>query len=136
MYTMKLPVQFCFFSIFCFWINHTKTDELLFYLILILINLSRLVYCVFLNSITNRFSEKKVCCMIVWFGSFFCCYKLITNLLCFLTFPIISPKTALFINLKKYSSKSFLDFFLRFAFISTYGFNQVFWLNLMFLCTV
>ena len=136
MYTMKLPVQFCFFSIFCFWINHTKTDKLLFYLILILINLSRLVYCVFLNSITKRFSEKKVCCMIVWFGSFFCCYKLITNLLFFLTFPIISPKTALFINLKKYSSKSFLDFFLRFAFISTYGFNQVFWLNLMFLCTV
>ena len=44
-------------------------------------------------------------------------------------------KTALLISLKKSFSKSFFTFFLTSVFMSMYGFNQAFWLNLMTLCT-
>ena len=50
---------------------------------------------------------------------------------CFPTFSMALPKTDLFINLIKSFSKSFFAFFLNYAFISTYVFNQVFSLNLM-----
>ena len=55
--------------------------------------------------------------------------------LCLLTFFMFLLKTELFMNLKKYFSKSFFPFFLSFVFMSMYGLRQDFWLNLMALCT-
>ena len=55
--------------------------------------------------------------------------------LCFLTFSIVFWKTALFIDLKKPFTKSFLALFLRFLFMLIYGFSQLFWLNLMTIWT-
>ena len=63
--------------------------------------------------------------------------SIVTSLisLYFLTLSIVFPKTALFITLKKYLSKSFFAFFLHVVLISMHGFSQDFWLNLMILCT-
>ena len=55
--------------------------------------------------------------------------------LSFLRFFIVLPKTALFINLRKNVSKSCFALFLRYVFISIYGFSQAFWLNLITLWT-
>ena len=100
--------------------NHTKTHTWLFYLILILINL--LI---------------KLRSMITWFWhqivSFsFCCDKF--NI--FMFSPVFHgfSKNYIFINLKKYFSKSYFAFFLRSLFISVYDFNQAFCLNLLILC--
>ena len=92
---------------------------------------------IFLISIANKFSKKKFrkkfwfWCQIVSF------FSGVTSLmpLRFLTFSIVFPKTALFINLKM--SFSIFFFFQKFVFlsISIYGFNQAFWLNLMILRT-
>ena len=54
--------------------------------------------------------------------------------LCFLTFPIAFLKTVLFISFKNDFSKPYFAFFLSPMFISIYGFNQAFRLNLMILC--
>ena len=48
-------------------------------------------------------------------------------------FSLVSPKTALFINLKNLAQNHVLFFYS--IFISMYGFNQAFWLNLMILCS-
>ena len=62
---------------------------------------------------------------------FFDCYKFNVPMSSY----IIIPKTVLFMNLKKSISKSLFAFFLRSVFITIYGFNQAFKLNLMILCT-
>ena len=55
--------------------------------------------------------------------------------LCFLTFSIVFPKTALFINLKKSFSKPLFAFYLSLVLISINSFSQPFWLNLINLWT-
>ena len=111
--------------------HHTKTLTLTFCLILLLKVLNRHVFhnsLLFFISIGNRFYITKtlqydnlVLNQIVFSLS------IVTILvpLCFLTFSIVFPKTAVFINLKKsffiqkisIHSKSFFDFFLRSMFI-------------------
>ena len=110
--------------------NHTKTHRFIFYLILVLKILNRLVFSLtsvlffLFISIANRFSVKN-------FHIFLLCQF---YYLCFLTFSIVFPKTALHINLKKSLPKSFFAFLLRFVFILIYDFNQAFGLNLIILC--
>ena len=53
----------------------------------------------------------------------------------YLTFYIVFPKIALFINSKKSFSKSFLASVLNLIFISMYGFKRASWLNWIILCT-
>ena len=75
--------------------------------------------------------------MVIWFW-----YKVIPSFccsnfnICFLTFSVVFPKTALFMNLKKSFSKPSFCFFLRSVFISIYGFSQAFWLNVITLWTL
>ena len=79
---------------------------------------------------------EKLCSMIIWSwnqNSFFSFLLLIS--LRFRTFSIDSPKTELFISLKSSFSKWFFAAFLKSVLILIYSFNQVFWLNLITLCT-
>ena len=75
-----------------------------------------------------------------WLGSntkYFLLVLIVISLISqwFLTFCTALQKTASCINLKKYFYKSFLAVFLGSVFISVYGFNKDFSLNLMPLCT-
>ena len=117
--------------------NHTKPHTLLFYWFLILIGLSRQVYwlvfvffsfLLLINYLKNVLLYDSLVQTLK--GSFLFVVRSLISL-CFITFFMVLPKTALFINLKMYFSKSFFPFFLSSAFISMYGFNQDSWLNLM-----
>ena len=55
--------------------------------------------------------------------------------LCFRTFSIVFPKTALFTSLQKSFSSSFIVFSLRLVFKSIYVFSQAVWLDLITLWT-
>ena len=61
----------------------------------------------------------------------------VISLICLwiLTFFIVFPKIALFINLKKSFSKSFFFHYFSYVFIWSYNFSKAFWLNLITLCT-
>ena len=74
--------------------------------------------------------------MIIWFGNQIVSpFTVDTSLVFrhFLTLSLVLPKTKLFISLKKSASKLFFAYFLSFAFMSIYYFNQSFWSNLMIL---
>ena len=90
----------------------------------------------FFISISSESSKKNLLydSLVLALNNFFLLRLLQDRHLCFLTFSIVFPKPALFINLKKAFSKSFFVFFFSSVFISMYGFNQDFWLNLMTLC--
>ena len=110
--------------------NHTKTLTLTFCLILLLKVLNRHVFFIILcffsfqlviDFLLQKLYDNLVLNQIVFSPS------IVTILvpLCFLTFSIVFPKTAVFINLKKsffiqkisIHSKSFFAFFLRSMFI-------------------
>ena len=71
---------------------------------------------------------QKLRSMIIWFW-----HQILSSSLCWDKSNI--PMYALYINSKKYFSKSFFAFFLRFVFISIYYFNLAFCLNLIILCS-
>ena len=111
--------------------DYTRTHTLLFYLILILIDLTRLVYS--LVSAFFSFLWPMNFQMIIWFwhkivSSLFSCYKFNVSMLSHIFHDF--TKDWVIHELKKIFFKAF---FLSSAFISMYGFSQVFWLNLMIL---
>ena len=82
----------------------------------------------FFISISSESSKKNLLydSLVLALNNFFLLRLLQDRHLCFLTFSIVFPKPALFINLKKAFSKSFFVFFFSSVFISMYGFNQDF----------
>ena len=101
--------------------NHIKTEKLLLYLLSILTSLNRFVHWwvpVF---------------FLVCYSSYFGYYRLDNSMFSLILCSFLEH--CIIHQLKKYLSKSFLVFFLSSVFISMHDFNQVFWLNLMILCT-
>ena len=137
-----------------FGFKYAKTHTLLFQLFRILIDLNRLVYSwlfllllllFFLNSIANKFSEKKVYYgllrfiikvydkeyLLMYFA--YDCNKFDISM-----FPHIFhsfSKNCVIYSLEKIFFEIFFGFFLSFVFISMHHFSQGFWLNLKTLCT-
>ena len=81
LYQCKMTLPFLYISVLH---NHTKTFILLFYWLLISIDLNRLffswIFVFFIHFYGYEIFRKKLCCMIVWFwhqiiSSSFGCYK-------------------------------------------------------------
>ena len=116
-----------------FQLIHLSLIQLLLYFYAMVYLNQNLKYQIYFQRVLRFLYKYRLFLCIEWKDFMWKTLSLVKSLisLCFLTFFIDFPKSALFINLKKKISVSLFVFFLRSVFISIYGFSQAFWLNLI-----